>query len=120
MEHVKIEGTGTVNISGNTVVFGNRVFRLEGSTWVQQATLGWQGRAIDGNTIVAGDENSAIHVVRYDGANWVNQGRLTPPGDAAASAFGESVAVSGDTIVVGAPNDSEAGERAGAVYVFRR
>jgi hypothetical protein len=127
-EHVKIEGEGAVDISEDTVVFGNRVFRLEGSNVVQQATLDWQGRAIDGNTIVAGsgydsawpELSEGVHVVTYDGTNWVNQGELVPHDQATASALGRSVAVSGNTIVVGAPNDSEAGEQAGAVYVFQR
>ena len=34
--------------------------------------------------------------------------------------FGRAVAIDGDTIVVGAPSNSEAGGEAGAAYVFER
>ncbi|MCU0256053.1 MAG: FG-GAP repeat protein, partial [Vicinamibacterales bacterium] len=45
---------------------------------------------------------------------------LTVPGGAPGDAFGRSVAISGDTLVVGAPGDDERGENAGAAYVFVR
>ncbi|MEX2541117.1 MAG: FG-GAP repeat protein [Trueperaceae bacterium] len=41
---------------------------------------------------------------------------LAEPG----SLFGSAVAVDGDTVVVGAPYHSQAGDRAGAVFVFER
>lgn len=42
------------------------------------------------------------------------------PGDApgGGSGFGKSLSISGDYAVVGAPNDGDLGQDAGAVYVF--
>jgi hypothetical protein len=45
---------------------------------------------------------------------------LTASDAAPGDAFGRSVAISGDTIIVGAPGDDERGENAGAAYVFVR
>lgn len=52
--------------------------------------------------------------------SWTEQQKLTAGDAAAASRFGGSVAVSGDTAVVGAMFDDEAGSDAGAAYVFVR
>src|SRR5688572_6762382 len=46
--------------------------------------------------------------------------RLTAPDGAPNDAFGEAVAVSDDTVVVGSPWHDAAGSQAGAVYVFDR
>ena len=45
---------------------------------------------------------------------------LTAPDGALGDAFGRSVAMSGDTLVVGANGDDERGLDAGAAYVYRR
>ena len=45
---------------------------------------------------------------------------LNNPGPAASDRFGSSVAVSGDTVAVGAPGESSGGFVCGAAYVFTR
>ncbi|YCM43901.1 FG-GAP repeat protein [Verrucomicrobiaceae bacterium 227] len=108
--------------------------------------------AIDGDTLVVGafredsgsagvdgdqfndeiDNSGAVYVFVRDGESWVQQAYLkaSNPGD--GDYFGSSVAISGDTIVVGAARESSSsagvnGEqdddgfsRAGAAYVFTR
>ena len=56
---------------------------------------------------------------RITGA-WERQAYLKPGNVSAASLFGTSVAVSGEVIVVGAPQEDSAAENSGAVYVFIR
>ena len=56
---------------------------------------------------------------RRDG-RWSQLARLTASDGTTRDAFGFAVAASNDTIVVGAPNHSGNGERAGAAYVFER
>lgn len=89
------------------------------------AALG-RSAAIDRDTIVLGAPNddergpfsgSAYVFVGSDSC-WVQQAKLT--GSDAAVAFGESVAISRDTIIVGAPFDDSDGHASGAVYVFVR
>jgi hypothetical protein len=91
--------------------------------------LGWSV-AVDGDTAVVGapfDETAAgfdagsAYVFVRSGTAWTQQAKLTPSAGADfEDHFGFSVAVDGDTAVVGAPLDGTAGFRAGAAYVFVR
>ncbi|HMR08494.1 MAG TPA: FG-GAP repeat protein, partial [Polyangiaceae bacterium] len=91
------------------------------------------GRAIamDGNTIVAGSayyplgsgKNGAVVVYTRDCNGWSLQAVLQPDNAGSQDQFGTSVAVSGDTIVVGAKDEdgpSDAMSNSGAAYVFTR
>jgi uncharacterized repeat protein (TIGR01451 family) len=71
---------------------------------------------------IAGDATGAAYVYVRVGAAWVLQQKLTALDMAADDRFGASVAISGETIVVGAPGDDDtvAGADAGSAYVFRR
>ena len=86
--------------------------------------------AVDGDTMLVGAVNDdplgslndgSVRVFRWGGAGWVAEGELLSavPG-AAGDAFGFSVAIAGDTAVVGAWGDDDGGADAGAAYVFTR
>lgn len=82
--------------------------------------------AISGNTAVVGAyyDNGKIgsaYVFRDNGAgDWMQIAKLTADDGAANDEFGNSVAVFGNTVLVGAHLDSNAGGgAAGAVYVFQ-
>ncbi|WP_374029937.1 FG-GAP repeat protein [Bdellovibrio bacteriovorus] len=132
------------------------VFVKSGSQWVQQQKLvgtGVNGRmssdqfgykvAISGDTIVVGaakhayDENGdnmiagagAAYVFTRSGTSWTLQQKLVGVGSnsrVTGDLFGYSVAISGNTIAVGAPQQSYDANgdnmlsAAGAVYVFTR
>jgi FG-GAP repeat protein/IPT/TIG domain-containing protein len=86
--------------------------------------------AIDGNTAVvgayladppAGSAAGAAYVFVRSHTTWTEEAKLTAANGAAGDQFGTSVAVDGDTAVVGAPfRDMPAGNDAGAAYVFVR
>ena len=119
------------------------VFVREGETWTPQAYLkplntGWHdcfGQAVDisGDTIVVGayeedgasedseyDEGAAYVFVRDD-ISWSQQDYLKASNPGEADLFGYSVAISGDSIVVGAPYEVDEGVHyGGAAYVFVR
>jgi len=82
--------------------------------------------AISGNTAVVGQElddggQGAVYVFMRVGSIWVEQQKLTASDGVAGDRFGSSLGISGDTIVVGAPNhNAEISENRGAVYVFVR
>ena len=86
--------------------------------------------ALDGNTAVVGDpyetagsydHGGVVYVYTWSGASWSQQAELTASDAAAGDWFGWSVAVSGDTVLVGAPNKNVSGQDfAGAAYVFTR
>jgi len=90
--------------------------------------------ALSGESLVVGAPNDthgnadelargAAYVFVRAGTTWTQQARLVA-GDQVGDEFGASVAVSGDTVIVGAPlNDTPAGSAAanqGAAYVFTR
>jgi hypothetical protein len=87
--------------------------------------------AISGDTIVvgasyedgAGSSRGAAYVfARNSGAadNWGQVQKLTAADAENNDRFGNSVAISGDTVVVGAPYEDSAGSNRGAAYVFAR
>ena len=115
------------------------MFVRSGGAWTQQAKLTASDAAADdrfgisvavaGDTAVVGaflddtlagtDAGSAYVFVRSGGA-WTQQAKLTASDAAADDPFGDSVAVAGDTAVVGALDDTLAGTDAGSAYVFVR
>lgn len=61
----------------------------------------------------------AVHVMELVEGQWLRRATLTAPPSAPNSGFGKSVAIRGNTIVVGAYLDDEAGVDAGAAYAYR-
>jgi hypothetical protein len=130
-----------VAISGTTVVvgaFGNNsntgaayVFTRSGTTWSQRAELTVGGAdaafgdsvAISGTTVVVGASGyngtgtGAAYVFTGSGATWSQQATLADPGGATGDYFGDSVATTGSTAVIGADGTSSG---TGAAYVFTR
>lgn len=146
-----IDGFGAaVAISGNTIVVGasgkdNRrgavyVFVERGGIWTEAQKLTASDRtandlfgnsvAFDGATLVVGamgdDGNrGAAHIFAFRDGTWVQQQKLTASDRSVPAfpfdTFGESVAVAGDTIVVGAPrNGMGAATPPGSAYIFGR
>jgi len=127
---VSVQFGTSVAISGETTVVGARgydgavgnqgsayVFVRSGGVWSQQQRLEASDAAeddqfgnsvaISGETVVVGarldgggDQGSAYVFVRSDGV-WTQQQRLEAPDGAVFDGFGNSVAISGETIVVG-------------------
>jgi len=60
----------------------------------------------------------AVYVFQKDGDRWAQVDKLTSPTGKDMDSLGWSVAMSGRTIVAGAPHDDDHGDDAGAVYVF--
>ena len=65
------------------------------------------------------EENSgAVYVFEKAQTGWLQTKKLLAKNGKAYDSFGESVAISGNVIVVGSPGDSEKGHWTGAAYVF--
>jgi hypothetical protein len=134
----------SVAISGSTVVVGAPgknsatgaayVFARSGTAWSQQAELtasdgvandGFgQAVAISGSTAVIGAsaENTstavgAAYVFVISGGVWTQQAKMTASDAANGDDFGFWAAISGSTLVIGAPGKDSG---AGAAYVFVR
>jgi hypothetical protein len=112
------------------------IFQRSGATWSQQARLtAADGRprdrfgkavALSGDTALVGTPYETtpvgtISVFVRSGTVWAQQALLSLGDSAAYDKFGTSVAISGDTALVGAPfDDTAAGIDTGTAYVFTR
>lgn len=83
--------------------------------------------AVSDDTIVVGSPGSAGLGAAYvfernaGGAdNWGEVAKLTASDAESSDFFGRSVAISGDTLIAGAPAEDSGGIEAGAAYVFER
>ena len=114
------------------------VFRRTENGWQQQGELkasdGKAGDSLGGNVAIFdetavlgaighdenGDNSGAAYVFSRSGSTWAQQAKLTAIDGSAGDAFGQSIAVSIDTIVIGAPRDDDMGKDSGSVYLFTR
>jgi len=141
----------SVAIYGNTAVVGARledtggsndgsayIFTRSGTTWTQQQKIQASDRqasdsfghsvAISGDTVVVGavyeDTGGAgagaAYIFTRSGTTWTQQQKIQASDKQANDYFGYSVAISGDTVVVGASWEDTGGQQAGAAYVFTR
>ena len=84
--------------------------------------------AVSGTTAVVGAMNcddygsnsGAVYVFEKDGDSWNQTAKLYALDASAWLYFGESVAIDGDRIIVGATGDDTRGYRTGAAYIFER
>ncbi|WP_428266632.1 cadherin-like beta sandwich domain-containing protein [Haliangium sp.] len=137
------------------------VFRWSGTNWTQEAYLkasntdsldefgysvALSGDALavgapseaSATTSIDGDQtddsasaSGAVYVFRRSGTDWVQEAYLKASNTGTGDEFGTSIALSGDTLAVGAPGEDSAttgvdggqddsAPESGAVYVFRR
>ena len=114
------------------------IFTRQGMEWVEQAKLVAADEtrgdyfgvsvAIDGDTVLVGAHRSnepfadcgSAYVFQRTGATWNQTARLSAPDPDSFAYFGFSVGVDGDTAIIGATRDDDAGNDAGAAYVFIR
>lgn len=138
----------SVAVSGDTVVVGAGsfsssgayVFVRSGGVWTQEARLIGSDTqtsdrfgaavSVSGDTVVVGApsdttgfgfQSGSAHVFVRSGGVWAEQQKLLPADLAADDLFGQSVSVSGDSLVAGSPGDDTGfGIDAGSAYVFVR
>ncbi len=127
-----------VNHLSNHSFVGAQSYFPQSASWTQQAKLtasdgveyDWFGRdvAIFGDTAIVGArmddanglESGSAYVFVWDGTTWSQQAKLVASDGAPMDWFGNSVAISGDTAVVGAHGDHHNDLRPGSAYVFVR
>ncbi|XXY14563.1 hypothetical protein WME88_40615 [Sorangium sp. So ce216] len=140
---------GAVALSGDTALVGAAgdddkgsssgsayVFVRSGGVWTQQAklvaTTGGASDSLGSSVALSGDTallsasgdhgwgpGSAYVFVRSGGV-WTQQANLRASDPAREDVFGSSVALSGDTALVGANHDDDNGLDSGSAYVFVR
>ena len=119
---------------GNTDDGAAYIYRFDGNQWIEESklipdTTGY-GRAlndlfggsvsISGNTAIVGASADmpynellneefvvgSVYIFRFDGKQWIKETKLTASDSSLADPFGGSVSISGNTVIVAAPNDS--------------
>ena len=138
----------SVAIDGDTIVIGayqaNRdegaayIFTRTGNTWTETQKLTAQNNQlpesfgfsvlIEGDTIIVGSPNflgfqatGLAYVYSRSGNTWTETQILNAPDGQDENSFGESIAIDGDTIVIGAVSaGSTVDGIEGAAYIFTR
>ena len=133
---VLINKNGTIRFTPNEDFVGTTSFDYEISSqskvWsVDAGHTDEFGHAIatDGDLMVVGvpkvdilgkDSGAVFVYEQIASGDWVKIAKVTAPDGEAGDSFGYSVAIDGDTLVVGARLEDEGGKNAGAAYVFNR
>lgn len=121
----------SVSLSGETALIGAfcagsaYVFVRNGTSWTEQQKLVGYGDwavSLSGDTAILGGYGDggvlgSAHVLVRSGTSWTLQQRLEASDGRLNDRFGWSVAVSGDTALIGAIGDSSS---PGSAYVFTR
>jgi hypothetical protein len=128
-----VGGVGDDNSTGDAYVF-----ILVGTSWVEEQRLIAVDRVtgdefgyavdIDGDYIVvgarrrddAGTDSGSAYVFMRSGGAWSQQQKLVPFDGMSLDEYGNSVAISGDTIAVGSPCDDDNGASSGSTYTYTR
>src|SRR5215471_7836680 len=137
----------SVSVSGTTILIGAptqgtqagsaHVFVRNGSTWSSEQTLMpdpgdgalfGNAVAVDMNTAVVGAYGDATngtfagaaYVFARTGTSWALQQKIVPTDAVTMDLFGYAVALSGDTLAIGANGDDDRGAESGSTYIFVR
>ena len=123
--------------SGGPIIGSAHVYRYDGLTWTEEQKLTasdgemgdnfGQAVALEEDVAVVsahldddnGDLSGSVYVFRFNGALWIEEQKLTASDGAVFDLFGNSVALEGNVILVGAPFDDGDGDTSGSVYVYR-
>ena len=109
------------------------IFHYNGITWVEEAKLtasdGQAGDEFGESVAISGDyaligahedddhgpQSGSAYIFHYNGSIWVEEAKLTASDGAEDDVFGQSVSLSGDYALIGAPGD---GGYTGSAYIF--
>jgi hypothetical protein len=112
-----------------TLVLASPAAALEQKLTASDGAAGdWLGNsvAIDGDTLVVGAsygnaKKGAVYIYQRLGDSWTQTAKLTASDGTGGDLLGYSLAIDGDTIVAGAPDDSGGTHASrGSVYTFAR
>ena len=131
-----------VAVKGDHIVDGQRLgfinlFRFDGQRWNPEAMLTQNdtAEAVNFGASLAVSENfvfvgappsqtnasvSLVYIFFFDGTSWLLDSQLLAGDGTPNDAFGVSIVIHNNTLVVGAPGHDAAGPNSGIVYVFQR
>ena len=127
-DRMLVHFNGIPSVQGSVLVF-----ELSGSTWVNVAWLNapdfhpadyfGQGLAVEGDVAVVGSPGQAaqgaVYVFERSAGTWLMKQKLTARDPKVSDNFGLSVALEGDTLLVGSRHTHTTPDD-GAIYVYER
>ena len=121
----KDEGSGSVYVFGWNGTAWSQTSKLVASDGARSDWFGYSV-ALSGQTIVVGaylndnkgSDNGSVYVFSWNETAWSQNATLVASDGSPSDYFGRSVAISGETIVVGAAYDDVKGTGSGSAYVF--
>jgi cysteine-rich repeat protein len=125
--YLKASNTGAGDFFGQSVALSDNALAV-GAFWEDSAAQGVGGNQADNGAVDSG----AVYVFRRTDTGWQQEAYLKASNTGASDLFGIRVALSGDTLAVGAHSEDSAAQGvggdqvdngapdSGAVYVFRR
>jgi murein DD-endopeptidase MepM/ murein hydrolase activator NlpD len=116
------------------------IFRRDGDSWIEHIKLlpfdigEWDefgsSVSISGDYAIVGAigansddseiSSGAAYIFKREGVTWVEQAKILASDGTKYDYFGSSVSISGEYIIVGAPQDDDNGESSGSAYIFKR
>jgi hypothetical protein len=123
---------GAPYVNGTGAVY---LFHRVGATWLETQRLEANGAgetfgasiAMSGGTLVIGAPGDSppgypwagsTYVFSLAGSTWSQSAKINPTQMHSGDGFGRPVALSGDRLLIGAPNDDSHGQDSGAAYIF--
>jgi hypothetical protein len=122
-------GLSTSLVAGASPARPDRILQVAQLTGDENNSSFGYNVAISGDTLAVGDpydnqyglEAGAVTIFQSDvSGEWIEVARLTPQDTEPGIHFGRNIAISGDRLVVGAPNDNDFGLQSGSAYIFER
>ncbi|MDP8210623.1 MAG: PKD domain-containing protein, partial [Candidatus Stygibacter australis] len=65
-----------------------------------------------------GSNSGSAYIFHYNGAEWVEQQKITASDGDAEDYFGSSVSISSDYALIGSPSDNDNGSNSGSAYIY--
>ena len=113
--YLKASNTGVYDYFGRAVAISGDT-AVVGAPEENSSATGVGGDETDDSVGRAG----AVYVFVRTGGTWLQQAYLKASNNGPTDTFGASVAISGDTVVVGSPRERSEAPYSGAAYVFVR
>ena len=124
--------------TGATSVGAAYVYKRDGTTWTQEFKFQASDKqdsdkfgesvSISGNRVVVGanledtggSNAGAAYIFERSGTTWTEVKKITASGAGADDYFGQTVAIDGTNVIVGARSEDTKGSNAGAAYIFSK
>ena len=124
--------------TGATSVGAAYVYKRDGTTWTQEFKFQASDKqdsdkfgksvSISGNRVVVGAQledtggsnAGAAYIFERSGTTWTEVKKITASGAGADDYFGQTVAIDGTNVIVGARGEDTKGSNAGAAYVYEK